>query len=47
MIKSKLKKMLADLRGFEFVTTLAVSIKKQRMMLKESIALFIETEMLK
>ena len=29
MIKNKLKKLLADLRGFESVTTLAVSIKKE------------------
>ena len=29
MIKNKLKKLLADLRGFEFVKTLAVSIKKE------------------
>ena len=30
MINNKLKKVLADWRGFEFVTTLAASIKKKR-----------------
>ena len=30
MINNKLKKVLPDWRGFEFVTTLAASIKKNR-----------------
>ena len=45
--KNKLKILLAELRGFIFVTTLVLKLKKQRTMMKQSIALFIQAIMLK
>ena len=45
--KNKQKILLAELRGITFVTTLVLKLKKQRTMMKQSIALFIQAIMLK
>ena len=38
--KNKFKRLLSNLRGFKFVTTLFLDLKKNRIMMKESVALF-------
>ena len=44
-IKNKLKNILTELKGFKFVTTLALKFKKkQKMMIKQNMTLFTHTQ---
>ena len=43
-IKNKLKKILTELRGFKFMTTLALVLKKMIVMIKRSITPFIQSQ---